>query len=90
MAAQTQTATIRTQSAGRQWLVDSFTTPDVTYVVRRVNGRLTCDCPDAFHRAHVKGYQCKHVRAVEEQVFADAARISAIVAAHNPLIRRTA
>ena len=38
--------------------VDSQTQPDTVYRVRK-NGRLECNCPDAFH-----GNQCKHQIAV--------------------------
>ncbi len=51
--------TIATQATGRQWIVASESKPDTLYIVRRVNGQITCDCPGNVHHGH-----CKHVKAV--------------------------
>jgi len=51
--------TIATQATGRQWIVASESKPDTLYIVRRVNGQITCDCPVNVHHGH-----CKHAKAV--------------------------
>ncbi len=51
--------TIATQATGRQWIVASESKPDTLYIVRRVNGQITCDCPGNVHHGH-----CKHAKAV--------------------------
>lgn len=52
--------------------VDSFTTPDVQYMVTAdfTSGILRCNCPDARGRRKIMdftdstGFPCKHMRAV--------------------------
>jgi hypothetical protein len=51
--------TIATQAPGRQWIVASESRPDTLYIVRRVNGQITCDCPGHYSHGH-----CKHADAV--------------------------
>ncbi len=51
--------TIATQATGRQWIVASESKPDTLYIVRRVEGQITCDCPAGIHRG-----VCKHAKAV--------------------------
>jgi len=53
--------TIQTSGKG-QWTVPSQTTTDTIYLVRRVNGVLSCDCNGFFYRG-----TCKHVAAVAAQ-----------------------
>lgn len=50
--------TIATRSRN-EWLVPSQTTPDVLYLVKRVNGEYTCSCLGNLHYG-----RCKHVKAV--------------------------
>ena len=51
--------TIATQAPGRQWIVASETRANVLYIVRRVNGQFSCDCPGNVFCGH-----CKHVTAI--------------------------
>jgi len=51
--------TIATQAPGRQWIVASETRANVLYIVRRVNGQFSCDCPGNVLCGH-----CKHVTAI--------------------------
>jgi hypothetical protein len=57
--------TIQTSGKG-QWTVPSQTTTDTIYLVRRVNGSLTCDCDGFYFRGH-----CKHVTAVAAKLNAE-------------------
>ncbi len=52
--------TIATQATGRQWIVASESKPDTLYIVKKVNGEYSCDCPAGFYRG-----SCKHVAAVK-------------------------
>jgi hypothetical protein len=52
------------QKSGRdQWTVPSQTKPGVLYIVRRVNGNLTCDCDGGFFCG-----RCKHQVAVADAI----------------------
>ena len=42
-----------------EWLVPSQTKPGEIYIVKRVAGALSCDCPAGFFRG-----RCKHSTAV--------------------------
>jgi len=53
--------TIQTSGKG-QWTVPSQTTTDTIYLVRRVNGILSCDCNGFFYRGG-----CRHAAAVAAQ-----------------------
>ena len=68
--------TIATQATGRQWIVASESKPDTLYIVRRVNGQITCDCPGNVHHGH-----CKHAKAVAATLPAPAADPVKIAAA---------
>ncbi len=68
--------TIATQATGQQWIVASESKPDTLYIVRRVNGQITCDCPGNVHHGH-----CKHAKAVAALLPAPAADPAKIAAA---------
>ncbi len=68
--------TIATQATGRQWIVASESKPDTLYIVRRVAGQITCDCPGNVHHRH-----CKHAKAVAAMLPAPAADPAKIAAA---------
>lgn len=45
--------------------VPSFTTPGITYLVRRhADGSWDCNCPDCVCRQH----ECKHIAAVKARM----------------------
>lgn len=49
----------------RVFEVPSFTTPGITYIVRRhPDGSWSCDCPDCVCRQH----ECKHIAAVKARI----------------------
>jgi len=65
--------TIATMSKA-QWAVPSQTTSNTLYLVRKVDGSLTCDCDGWFFRG-----KCKHVTAVAAKLNAErsASKLSA-------------
>ena len=68
--------TIATQATGRQWIVASESKPGTLYIVRRVDGQITCDCPGNVHHG-----RCKHAKAVAAMLPAPAADPAKIAAA---------
>ena len=56
----------------RTFYMPSFTEEGGVYclkVIRRPTERkITCDCPDFYHRAGPRGVTCKHVRAMRRLV----------------------
>jgi hypothetical protein len=58
MAAPVNTAAV-TKQTDRQYTVESRSQPGMLHVVKRVNGRLSCDCDAAYN-----GQNCWHVASV--------------------------
>ncbi len=67
--------TIATQAPGRQWVVASETKPDTLYIVRKVNGQITCDCPGNVHHGCCK--HAKYIAALQPVPAVDETKLAA-------------
>ena len=74
-----------TKQTDRQWTVASRSQPGMLHVVKRVNGRLSCDCDAAYN-----GQNCWHVASVALLANADMKWRRAKQAVISEETRRTA